>query len=238
MRKVDPADVKSDFAAFVVERLAYFDRMSAHLLAKPSPPHWKKDLSVLSEMTLQSTYVAFEVFLSDLLLAYVNRDFSQYQAELATRIDASVRAKFRDFAADRTVFSPLKHIKIDDLEDVVDPTGWNQTFKDVAGLKKRFSEWVTPALGANVAAINASDTNLIDTTHAIRNFISHRSVSSKKVMNTALASMAVNATCPNNPLERGVHDVHDIGAYLKANTGGKLRIKIYMERLSAIALTL
>lgn len=238
MRKVDPADVKSDFAAFVVERLNYFDRMSAHLLAKPSPPHWQKDLSVLSEMTLQSTYVAFEVFLSDLLLAYVNRDFSQYQAELATRIDASVRAKFRDFAADRTVFSPIKHIKIDDLEDVIDPTGWNQTFKDVAGLKKRFSEWVTPALGMNVAAINASDTNLIDTTHAIRNFISHRSVSSKKVMNTALSSIAVNAACPNNPLKRGVHDVHDIGSYLKSNTGGKLRVRIYMERLSAIALTL
>lgn len=238
MRKVDPADVKADFTSFVVERIDYFDRTSAHLLAKPHPAHWQKDLSVLSEMTLQSTYVAFEVFLSDLLLAYVNRDFSKYQSDLATRIETSVRAKFKDFAADRTFFSAVKHIKIEDLERVIDPTGWNQTFKDVAGLKTRFSEWVTPALGAKVAAINASDTNLINTAHAIRNFISHRSISSKKIMNQELGIMAINAACPNNSLKRGVHDIHDVGAYLKSNSGGTLRIKLYMQRLSAIASSL
>lgn len=68
MRKVDPDGVKSDFNNFAVERMAHFGRLETLL---HGTVHAKRDLSILSEVTLHSVYVAFEVFLSDLMLAYI-----------------------------------------------------------------------------------------------------------------------------------------------------------------------
>ena len=232
MRKVDPAGVKSDFNDFAVERLAHFGRLE--ILLKGTA-HEKRDLSLLSEMTLHSAYVAFEVFLSDLMLAYINRDFSVYQQDLKSRIDASISSKFGSAAASRTNFSVSKHISVQDLEQLIDPTGWNLTFKDVAELKRKFASWVLAVHGAGVAALSASDTRLIDTTRAIRNFIAHGSTGSKAIMNVSLLTISTGPGCINASLPRGPHKIDDVGAYLKSFSNGKRRLLTYIERLQAIA---
>lgn len=235
MRKVAPDDVRNGFRDFVNARVEYFDRASEYLANKP---HQEHDLTVLSETTLQSTYVAFEGFMSDLLIAYINRDFSQYQANLAARVTSSITDKFGAFAAARSTFTPIKHIKLGDLEALLDPNGWNQTFKNVERMKQRFAELVTPALGARVAAVHDADARLIDAMHAIRNFISHGSTGSKDVMNNALAGISTGPGCINEPLRRVVHKIHSVGSYLKANVGGKPRVKVYMERIRDISVGL
>lgn len=63
--------------------------------------HEMKDLSLLSEMTFHSLYVEFECFVSDLVLAYINRDPSAYQSDLFDRVETSVRSKFDDWTASR-----------------------------------------------------------------------------------------------------------------------------------------
>jgi len=232
MRKVDPVDVKAGFTSFATERMAHFSRLEALLRRTP---HEKRDLSVLSETTLHSVYVAFEVFLSDLMLAYINRDFSVYQANLKSRIESSINAKFGSGAAARTTFGVSKHINIQDLENLIDPTGWNMTFKDVDELKTKFADWVSPAHGAGVSALGPSDTRLIDTVRAIRNFVAHGSPGSKRIMNDKLSTVAVGPACPNDPLCRGQHEIDDVGAYLKAYSFGQRRLYTFIMRLQAIA---
>ncbi|CAE6724607.1 hypothetical protein [Paraburkholderia nemoris] len=232
MRKVDPVDVKAGFAAFTTERMALFARLETLLRGTA---HEKRDLSVLSETMLHSAYVAFEVFLSDLMLAYINRDFSVYQANLKSRIESSVSGKFGAGAAARTTFTVSKHINIQDLENLIDPTGWNMTFKDVAELKAKFADWILAAHGAGVAALNPSDTRLIDTARAIRNFIAHGSSGSKRIMNDKLVTISTGPACPNLSLPRGNHKIDDVGAYLKAFSGGQRRLLTFIMRLQAIA---
>lgn len=235
MRKVRPQDVRDDFNALVTERLEHFERVEASL---GGTAHEKRDLSILAETTLHSCYVAFECFLSDLLLAYVNRDFSQYQANLATRIRSSVETKFGIWAEGRVSFNAIKHIPIQQLEAMLDPDSYNLTFKDVATLKQKFHDWVATPHKNPVVRLNDPDTRLIDCTHAIRNFIAHRSTNAKDIMNAQLAGVSTGAACPNRDLPRGVRGITDIGSYLKTQVGGARRVKTYIQRLQGIAASL
>lgn len=235
MRKVRPQDVKNDFASFVTQRLEYFDRVEVALRGSA---HEKRDMSTLSETTLHSAYVAFECFISDLLLAYINRDFSQYQNNTQARILSSIESKFGTWASGRMSFSKTKHINISELENILDPDAYNLTFKDVATLKQRCTDWVAAPHRDAIINLNAPDSRLIDTVHAIRNFIAHQSPNAKTIMNQRLASVADGAACPNINLSRGAHDVHDIGAFLKSTVAGSRRVKLFISRLSAIAVGL
>lgn len=235
MRKVNPQDVKDTFTAFVTERLDHFDRAENAL---KGTPHEKRDLSILSETTLHSAYVAFECFLSDLIFAYINRDFSQYQNDLSARISASLTSKFGAWENSRAPFNPVKHIKVDELEKILDPDNYNLTFKNVATLKIRCNEWVAVPHKNNIVNLNNPDSLLIDTVHAIRNFIAHQSTNSKTLMNQCLSSVVTGPACPNQNLGRGAHDIHDAGAFLKSSFAGNRRVKIYINRLESIAQSL
>ncbi|GIW56841.1 MAG: hypothetical protein KatS3mg126_0079 [Lysobacteraceae bacterium] len=232
MRKVRPQDVRNDFATLVTERLQHFDRLE---LALKGTAHEKRDLTTLTEVTLHSIYVAFECFLSDLLLAYINRDPSQYQQNLEVRIRASVQSKFGHWASGRMSFAATKHIKLDELEEALDPDRYNLTFKDVATLKQRCAEWVALPHRNGVMSLGDADSRLIDTVHAIRNFIAHRSPNAKTIMNDRLATVITGPTCPNLNLNRGAHYIHNIGSFLKAKPGGVMRMRQFAMRLNGIA---
>lgn len=235
MRKIRPQDVKQDFADFVDERLEYFQRVETLLLGTQ---HEKRDISILSETTLHAVYVAFECFLSDLFLAYMNRDFSQYQATLKTKIANSNREKFGQWAESRLSFSTVAHVKIEQIESILDPDSYNLTFKSVDVLKQRANDWLAVPLRNGITGISAPDTRLIDCVHAIRNFIAHQSPNAKNQMNSALATVTQGHACPNLYLGRGVHVVHDIGAFLKSSIAGQRRVQRYATRLAAVAATL
>lgn len=232
MRKIRPQDVKGDFANFVVERLSHFDRVAAALNGSS---HEKRDLTTLTEVTLNSVYVAFECFVSDLLLAYINRDPSQYQRNLEARMRSSVESKFGVWAANRMSFATTKHIKVNDLEVALDPDSYNLTFKDVAALKQRCTEWVAQPYRNQIVNFADADGRLVDTVHAIRNFIAHRSSNSKMIMNDRLGNVVTGPGCPNLNLSRGSHDIHDIGSFLKSKVGGTIRMKLFIARLDNIA---
>jgi hypothetical protein len=88
MRKDKPADVKSSFNSLVTEKKSYCLRQ---VLSLKGTEHEMKDLSLLFETTFHSLCVEFECFVSDLVLAYINRDLSAYQNDLFTRGKESVR---------------------------------------------------------------------------------------------------------------------------------------------------
>lgn len=232
VRKVRPQDVKDDFATFVDERIAHFDRVESLLLGTQRE---KRDISLLSETTLHAIYVSFECFLSDLFLAYITRDFSQYQSTISTRMSASLQTKFGSWATGRMMFSPIKHIKLDELESMLDPDSYNLTFKNVAVLKQRATEFIAAPLRNGIVNLSDPDCRLVDTVHAIRNFIAHQSPNAKTLMNAALATVAAGPNCPNILLSRGVHSINDIGAYLKSVGDGQRRVKRIAGRLKEIS---
>ena len=75
MRKVNPAAVRAEFQADVTSLMAYMNRARRALEGES---HEQGDVSRLASTTFLSLYVGFERFVSDLFLAYLNRNFSRY----------------------------------------------------------------------------------------------------------------------------------------------------------------
>jgi hypothetical protein len=230
MRKVDPADVRGAFVNESTELMTYMSR-ARHALEGDA--HEKQDISRLASTTFLSMFVAFERFLSDLFLAYLNRDFSGYQADLQGRIEQSIRERFGDWASARNRLDPVKHVAVAQLEEIVDPSGFNLTFRDAAALKAKARQWLAPQYANRIVGLSAHDDRLIDTARALRDFIAHQSPGAKDVMNARLATITQGNY--NRYLGRGVHEVHSVGAYLKAVFDGSRRIGLYADRLRVIA---
>ena len=234
MRKVKPTDVKSSFQARVTEKKTFFLRQETSL---EGTAHEMKDLSLLSEMIFHSLYVEFECFISDLVLAYINRDPSAYQSDLLARVKSSVLSKFDNWTASRLTLKTEKNIKIDEIEQLIDPSEFNVTFKDVNVLKSKVNRWICPAYSAGIVGISAADARLIDTTHSIRDFIAHQSAHSKTNMNNMLRTVDGGNSCPNAGLGC-TQNIHNVGSFLKVSVSNQRRVLHYADRLLSIATTL
>jgi hypothetical protein len=230
MRKVDPAGVRADFDASARDIVEFFDRTCAALGGTPTK---ESDISRLATTSFLALFVVFERFLSDLFLAYLNRDFSVYQARLATRVTTSIEDKFGRAVVQLVSLKTKAHVSVDEIENVVDPDGWNLTFPSVDNLKTRADEWLGATYATRVKTIGASEARLIETARAVRNFIAHQSSGSKQRMNEALATVETGGH--NRHLARGQREVHAVGSYLKATHAGLRRFHRYGSGLRAIA---
>ncbi len=230
MRKVDPADVRDDFRSASDSIVDHFDRVVGSLASSATK---EGDISQLATQSFLALFVGFERFTSDLLLAYLNRNFSAYQADLQTRLSSSIQDKFGSGVLGLVTVKKYRHAPIATIEAIVDPTGWNVTFSSVEKLKSFAGKALTPAHAAQIASINASEARLIETARAIRDFIAHQSAGSKKLMNEALATVSMGHH--NVQLARGVHEIHSVGSYLKAVHSGQRRLHRYAAGLVAVS---
>lgn len=230
MRKLRPNDVIADFSSQAEELVQYFGRVTKALKGTANE---LADKSALAEQTFLNAATAFECFLSDLFVAFLNRDASQYQDEVFRRITESVKEKQGEWHSQRLSFSKAKHIRASDVITLLDPNGWNVTFKSAALLKTRATEWLIDSFATRITGLSTDDEQVIDTTKAIRDFIAHRSKSAKVRMNEALekAGESMAITC----LGRGDHQIEHVGAFLRAECGGATRLQLYVERLKDIA---
>ena len=230
MRKVDPTDVRGDFESASKTIVDHFDRLVNSLASSTTK---EGDTSQLATQSFLALFVAFERFTSDLILAYLNRDFSAYQADLQTRLNSSIEDRFGSGVFGLVTIKKHEHAPVATIEAIVDPTGWNVTFSSVDKLKSFAGKALAPAHAARIASINASETRLIETARAIRDFIAHQSAGSKKRMNEALTT--VSAGHHNAQLGRGVHEIQSVGSYLKAVHDGQRRLHRYAAGLLAVS---
>jgi len=230
MRKVDPADVRQDFETNARDITEFFDRTCQALSGTPMK---ESDISRLATTSFLALFVTFERFLSDLFLAYLNRDCSVYQAHLVSRLNDSIESKFGPGVSSLVSLRTKAHVSVDELEDIVDPDGWNLTFQTVDSLKAAAGNWLPPAFANRVKSINAGEGRLIDTARVVRNFIAHQSAGSKQRMNDALSTVEVGGH--NRHLGRGQREVHGVGSYLKASHAGQRRIHRYGSGLLIIS---
>jgi hypothetical protein len=212
------------------EILTYFDRVATAVTGTSTE---KKDVSTLATNSFLALYVAFERFLSDLMLAYLNRDFSTYQRQLVTRVNKSIGDKFGQGVGSLVTVQTKKHIKVAELEGIVDPDGWNLTFPSVDKLKETARDWLVTAPAARVGSIVAHEARLIETARVVRDFIAHQSPAAREKMNQLLAT--VERGGHNQHLGRGENEVLSVGSYLKAVFVGRRRIQRYADGLKSIA---
>jgi hypothetical protein len=229
MRKSDPDKVRDDFVEEVDRLRGFFNRMSSLLEGQQ---HEMADNSQLAQTVFLSTYVAFENFWSDLFLAYLNIDPTQYQREFNRRIEQSVKERYSGWHAGRVDFSVRKHIKKDKIEHIVDPNRRNLTFKDAEKMKKRAGKWLNPVHASKIKSIDDADERAMDAANAIRNFITHKSTESKQNMNDHLNNVEKGGH--NVGLGRGTQRIHNVGAFLKAYKNGDRRVILYQNRIRSI----
>jgi hypothetical protein len=234
MRKVDPADVRTAFKSELNEILAGYRRTAMALLGTG---HAQADISRLSSGTFLVCYVAFERFVSDILLAYLNRDFSIYRKDLQSRVLQSVEGKFKKPVARRTRVRIPDHPSVAEVEAFVAADGRNVTFSDTKALKERAASWLGKSYAARIGSLSRGDAAIVDAAHSIRDFIAHRSPSSRSWMNEKLRAISAGPTAIRH-LGRGVNEIHSVGSFLKASHRGVTRLEGYVIRLRDIAQTM
>lgn len=225
MRKVDPSSVCDELRDEIAALRLFAERISD---LGPT----KNDRSRLVELTFHSAYVNAESFLSRWIIGAINRDSSTYIAFRANSIRQSVTSKFSAWDSSKTAYTPPSHISVADLEALLDPDGWNLTFKDFSSFREKCSSWLTAHYVAKIDSVPPAARHALDAAKAIRNCIAHRSKSSFDEMNSRLIGMPAGGVLDH--LRTRVNAVTNVGSHLKTVVGGKDRWEHYFDQFDVL----
>lgn len=230
MNKVNPDKVKESFKEQLDELSEFLNRMVVQIQGSHNE---KADLSQLSQSVFLSQFVAYEVMVSDLFLSYICKDPSQLQNEYEKRIGKSIHKGYGSAWRGNIQFNKRTTIPYAEVQALVDAEGRNLSFKNVSGMKQEAQLLLAPKFCNKIKSIPDEDCRLLDTAKAIRNYIAHRSPSSRDYMNQLL--LEIDQQDINSGLGRGSgKEVKVAGTFLKAKVEGKPRVQLYMDRLLQI----
>ncbi|WP_416242999.1 HEPN domain-containing protein [Azospira sp. APE16] len=230
MRKISPDDVRDDFR----QQLADLNRFhTAGCIAFAS----ETDQSTLTEHSLLAAAVTWEGFVSDMFIAYINRDASRFKQHLANSfnvyIDASSTPK-RVFEAFGSLRFPT-HLNKADVLALANSMGNNITFPNFGQLEEKACSWLVAAHAAKFTALTVQQKAIINSLIALRNHIAHRSQRSLDAMNDTLAQGSLFPT----GIKRLENRFHNVGAWLKSIPVGhnRTRFAIIMNILDDVGAT-
>lgn len=226
MRKSNPDDVRNDFAAGLADVIAFYNAANTVLPGD-------KNKTLLVEHTFLAAAVLWESFLSDLLIAYINRNAGRFAVHLKDALETELSPKQREIYSRYTTLAIPQHITKSDVVALIDANGNNITFSNFPAIEAAAAKWLVAAHAARVAGRSNLDKATINAAIAIRNHIAHRSQRSLTAMNVALAAGVFH----NTGRGRGPNAVRHVGSFLKAIPAGRQepRITIYLNAMGAIA---
>ena len=225
MRKINPADICDEFRDEI-------GTLETFLTDSLAVAYSSRNKSLLAELVFHRAYVAVESFLSAWIIGAINRDPSKFIAHRTTAITQSLSDKFSPWDALQLTYSPPAHIAVADLTILVDPDGWNLTFKSFDKLKSKCTDWLTPMYAAKVGAVPNQRQKLIDAAKAIRNCVAHQSRSSFTEMNAHLSALPNAGVCRH--LRITLNAIGNVGSHLKAAAGGSTRVSLYLQEFKAL----
>ena len=232
MRKLSPTKIRDDFITEVNRLLAFYTRA---LTGFRGLANEKSDSSLLAEQVFLFAAISFESVLSDLFFAYVNIDASKFMEAKEQKAKAIVGSELGSWYESRIVLPGLKHIKADQLRTLLDPRGYNITFKNARNMVSQARKNLIFNHQLKYRALTSQQRKFIDATRCLRNFIAHRSESGFKSMTSSLASLSGGTF---DSLSRGAsaqeNKVNSVGAYLKAKKGGSSRVDKYLRTMKDI----
>jgi hypothetical protein len=223
MRKIDPAGVKKDFLEALDDVESTLSEVKESLLSDGAQ-------SLVAESSLLASAVLWEGFTTDLFVAYINRDSEQLARQLVARVVQSVKDKFGTIIADKLDVAMPRHLDEKEVRTLLDPKDYNLSFDSADGMITRAVSELPKSASAKFIALTDRDRATIDAWHGLRNFIAHRSQSSKDRMNKMLKAPAV----PDS-LKRKQRQVHDVAGYLMVVRNGEWRVQSYVSMMKAIA---
>lgn len=223
MRKIDPTDVKNSFNDLVTEVEDFYQKAEIALRSD-------RDKSLLAENTFLSSAVFWEGFLSDLFVAYINRDSTEYVSHLNRSFETNLEGKQKRIYDHFGSLNFPAHLDKAKVTSLLDEQGYNVTFTSSAEIKQRAEVWLSQNHRRGIRRLTNQDQAVIDAWIAIRNYIAHRSKGALDQMNDALASQHLNGG-----LQRGQNRVSRIGAFLKARHVGIPRLLIFIRLMKGIA---
>ncbi|MCA3223205.1 MAG: hypothetical protein ING41_12580 [Burkholderiales bacterium] len=212
MRKISPNDVKSDF----IDQLAALEGFYHTGFGKFSTD---RDRSTLTEQSLLAAAVLWEGFVSEMFIAYINRDAARFKAHLHASFAEHVALapkQQRTFETFGALTFP-EHLTKSDVQTLADGIGNNITFPNFAELEQRAKTWLVPNHANKFRSLSAQQKAVINAVIALRNHIAHRSPRSLDAMNEVLAAGALHAT----GIRRTANRFHNVGAWLKAVPVGR-----------------
>src|SRR2546425_71648 len=125
MRKQNPRHAVDKFMRATDELQAYYTTVMMSFLDKPLE---RTILSILSEQTLFSLAVEWEIFVNDYFVAAVNRHSGTFRKSLRKRMRKSITDKFGDKASRYTQIGLPKHLSVPNVIALAAPGERNVTF--------------------------------------------------------------------------------------------------------------
>jgi len=207
MRKISPQAIIDDFVKQLGD-LKSFYMDGTKELSKDG------DKSRLAEYSLLAAAVAWEGFVSDIFIAYINSDSAQFKQHLRN----SFNEHLTEHDKANTVF--LKYGKLEfplhltkaDVQSLANSSGSNITFSSFALLEARARIWLVQQHADKFARLTLPQQAVVNAVIALRNHIAHRSKRSLDAMNEATA----NRTLYTTGIKRQDNKFHNVGAWLKA----------------------
>lgn len=226
MRKMNVADVKKDFLDSLLSLENLYITTSVALTLD-------SQRSFLVENSLLAAAVLWEGFISDLLVAYINRDSTRFAVHLEDALKQGLTGKQTTILQKYGRLNIPVHLKKDEIQDLVDGNGNNITFSNFGALVDQTKSWLVSVDAERFRNRSAREKAVVNSLIAVRNQLAHRSERSHKAMNDALAIGALHPT----GLKRGQKNVNHVGAYLKAivTTQNVTRLQVFLRELRTVA---
>jgi hypothetical protein len=211
MRKICPQSIIDDF----IEQLGDIKNLYAEGIDNLSRDGGK---SRLAEYSLLAAAVAWEGFISDIFIAYINSDSARFKQHL----EDSFHEHLKKHDKANTVFLSYgklefpSHLSKADVQSLANSSGSNITFSSFALLEARAKIWLVKQHAYKFERLTLPQKAVVNAVIALRNHIAHRSKKSLDAMNEALAAGALYTT----GIKRQDNKFHNVGAWLKARPVG------------------
>lgn len=220
MRTQDSANIRTDFESAIADvetAVAASEQSVAADAAK----------KLIAEYAFVSMATLFEGFVSDLFVAYINRNSQRFRDHLLNLVSLEADDAYAKRAVP-FVEKSMPHLAVDHIRSILDSRGYNITFPTTVQMKESAGTWLSDADKACFIGTTPQECSIIDLTKAIRNFLAHRSQSADTTMQAALVSAGLPAE-----LRRAINNVADVGVYLRAIQNGDSRLRFLIQQLRA-----
>ena len=211
MRKISPDGVRDDYRRQLVDLTRFHNTGLATFSSEA-------DQSTLTEHTLLAVAVAWEGFVSDMFIAYVNRDATRFMAHLKASFEEHLKTAStpkRVFDAFGSLAFP-DHLNRSETQRLANSTGNNITFPNFDELEGRAKNWLIDAHAIKFSGLTPQQKAVVDSVVALRNHVAHRSQRSLDAINDVLERGVLHPT----GLRRGENRFHNVGAWLKSTPVG------------------
>ncbi|MEZ5455863.1 MAG: hypothetical protein R3F04_07090 [Lysobacteraceae bacterium] len=204
MRTKDPIGIRNDFLASLIDAKTTFTNSE---VSKATA----KQKNLIAEYTFLAAATLWEGYLSDVFVAYINRDRSAFCAQMVSKMQVKTEDAYAKRASTHASINMSNHLTVAEIRAILDANDYNVTFKSVDDLKEKAALWLAPAHRRNFLSLNAQQSAGLGTVRSIRNFLAHRSGASKVTMQADLVDPNLDV-----PLRRGTNQIKDVGSFLRS----------------------